>query len=118
MHIKPSDSGILLLVTRNGLGDDPPELQQKLAYNYFNLLNQSNLLPAAICFYTDGVKLCTEGSPVLEVLANLEKKEVRLILCSTCLEFFNLRDKVRVGIVSGMGDIIEAQWKASKVICI
>jgi hypothetical protein len=41
---------------------------------------------------------------------------VRLIVCSTCLDYFNLTDKVQVGIVGGMTDIIEAQAKAEKVI--
>jgi hypothetical protein len=39
-----------------------------------------------------------------------------LIVCSTCLNYFNLTDKVQVGIVGGMGDILEAQIKADKVI--
>jgi len=53
---------------------------------------------------------------VLGQLKALEEKGVRLIVCSTCLEYFNLVDKVKVGIVGGMTDIIEAQMKAEKVI--
>jgi intracellular sulfur oxidation DsrE/DsrF family protein len=74
------------------------------------------MLPAAICFYTDGVKLVVEGSPVLEPLKSLEARGVHLIICSTCLSYFGLEDKVRVGVVGGMTDIIEAQWRAGKVI--
>jgi predicted peroxiredoxin len=59
-----------------------------------------------------------EDSPVLESLQSLVNKGVRLILCSTCLNYFNLVDKVKVGIVGGMTDIIEAQMKAEKVISI
>ncbi|MGE5378982.1 MAG: DsrE family protein [Bacteroidota bacterium] len=43
---------------------------------------------------------------------------MRLICCSTCLDYFGLSEKVKVGIVGGMGDIIEAQAKAEKVITI
>ncbi len=46
----------------------------------------------------------------------MEQEGVRLIICSTCLDYFGLTDKVRVGIVGGMPDIIEAQGKAGKVI--
>jgi sulfur relay (sulfurtransferase) complex TusBCD TusD component (DsrE family) len=46
----------------------------------------------------------------------MEEKGVRLIICSTCLHYFGLTDKVRVGIVGGMPDIIEAQTRAGKVI--
>jgi hypothetical protein len=52
----------------------------------------------------------------LDVLKSLEAKGVRLILCSTCLNTFNLADQVRVGVVGGMPDIIEAQRCAGKVI--
>jgi len=100
------------------MGEAEPELQLKLAGTYFKLLDENNLLPAAICFYTDGVKLAVEDSPVLESLLSLETKGVRLILCSTCLNYFKLVDKVKVGIVGGMTDIIEAQRLAQKVISI
>jgi hypothetical protein len=43
---------------------------------------------------------------------------VRLIICSTCLDYFDIRDDVQVGIIGGMPDIIESQTKASKVITI
>jgi len=41
---------------------------------------------------------------------------VGLIICKTCLDYYGLVDKVRVGIVGGMGDIIAAQALANKVI--
>jgi intracellular sulfur oxidation DsrE/DsrF family protein len=112
------DSDTVILFTRNGMGDAEPELQIKLASTYLNLLDENNILPAAICFYTDGVKFVVDGSPVLETLKSLESKGVRLILCSTCLNYFNLVEKVKVGIVGGMTDIIKAQMKAGKVVSV
>ena len=110
------DSETVLLFTRNGMGDAEPALQLKLLTTYFKLLDENNILPAAICFYTNGVSLVVEGSPILDLLKSLEAKGVRLILCSTCLNYYNLADQVRVGIVGGMPDIIEAQRRAGKVI--
>jgi len=110
------DSETVLIVTRYGMGDAEAELQQKLITTYFKLLEENNLLPAAICFYTNGVKLVVEGSPVLELLKSLEGKGVRLVLCKTCLDYFNLVDKVQVGTIGSMADIIEAQRLAAKVI--
>lgn len=116
MSIPQSDT--ILLITRNGMGDGPQALQLKLIQTYFKLLDENRILPAAICFYTEGVKLAVTGSPVLDVLKAMEDKGVRLILCSTCLSYFNLTDQVKVGIVGGMSDIIEAQRQAGKVISI
>jgi len=98
------------------MGYADPALQHKLLDTYLKLIMENNSLPAAICFYTEGIKIVVEGSPFLERLSHLEQMGVRLIVCSTCLNYFGLSEKVRVGIVGGMSDILEAQSKASKVI--
>lgn len=112
------DSDTVILITRNGMGDAEPALQKKLVTTYFKLLDENNILPAALCFYANGVKLVVEGSPVLDSLQSLESKGVRLVLCSTCLDYYGLADKVQAGIVGGMTDILEAQRMAGKVISI
>lgn len=111
-------SSTVILITREGMGTAEPALSQELLQKYLRILAESSMLPGAICFYTHGVKLVVEGSPVLDLLKSLEEKGVHLIICLTCLNFFGLTDKVRVGVVGGMGDIVAAQWKANKVITI
>jgi selenium metabolism protein YedF len=106
----------VLLITRKGMGEGDPELQSKLIKTYFSLLDESDTLPAVICFYAEGVHLVVQGSPVLGTLQALEAKGVRLIICNTCLNYYNLKDKLAVGIKGGMPDIIEAQRRAAKVI--
>jgi hypothetical protein len=108
----------VVLVTNYGMGEAEEELQLLLIAKYFELLLQGGNSPSAICFYTDGVKLVCEGSPAIEQLQKLETAKVRLISCSTCLNYFSLHEKVQVGIVGGMGDILEAQVQADKVISI
>lgn len=116
MSAELSLKNTVILITREGMGYAEPALQQKLLETYIRLLQENDTLPDAICFYTEGVKLVVEGSPLLDQLQKIEQKGVRLIICSTCLNFFGLTDKVRVGIIGGMPDIIEAQVKAGKVI--
>jgi intracellular sulfur oxidation DsrE/DsrF family protein len=111
-------SPFTLLVTRNGMGNGDLELQQKLIKTYFQLLNESDYLPSVIAFYTDGVKLLVAGSPVLKELGALENKGVRLVACGTCLDHNGLSGQLEVGLPGGMTDIIEAQWRAEKVITI
>jgi hypothetical protein len=108
----------VILVTNYGMGKADEKLQLPLIAKYLELLLQGGNFPSAICFYTDGVKLVCEGSPVIELLQKLESLNVRLISCSTCLNYLGLNEKVRVGIVGGMGDILEAQIRADKVISI
>jgi len=110
------DNNTVLLITANGMGSAPQELQHLLSNKFLGLLLESNVLPAKILLYTDGVKLACKGSPVLDNLRKIEEHGVELILCSTCLDYFGLTDQVDVGIVGGMTDIIEAMQKTEKVI--
>jgi intracellular sulfur oxidation DsrE/DsrF family protein len=116
MSNKSPFSDTIILITKDGMGSADVTLQHKLLDTYLKLLMENSSLPAVICFYTDGVKLVVEGSPLLERLSQIEQQGVRLIVCSTCLTYFGLSEKVHVGIVGGMSDILEAQSKASKVI--
>lgn len=98
------------------MGQAEPELRQKLVHTYLTMLLDNQPLPLAICLYAEGVRLAVEGSPVLDVLKSLQERGVYLIICSTCVGYYNLREQVQVGIVGGMHDILEAQMRAEKVI--
>ena len=75
---------------QEALAKDQAELEQK---------------PDAILFYNDGVKLCCEGSTLLDDLRGLEAAGVEIIACGTCLNFFELADQLRVGRVTDMLEI-------------
>jgi hypothetical protein len=117
-ELREKSKSTAVLITRNGMGECEKELQQKLMSLYFTMLQENDFTPGAICFYADGVKLVVEGSPFLDILHELEQKGIRLIICMTCLKYYGLEDKVKVGIVGGMNDIVLAQWMADKVITI
>jgi sulfur relay (sulfurtransferase) complex TusBCD TusD component (DsrE family) len=108
----------VILVTRNGMGHAEPALAHKLFNAYFDLLIANNRLPACVCFYAEGVKLAVEGSPVLDVLRALEEKGVRISVCSTCLNYYGLMDKLAAGKAGDMQGLIYNQWGAGKVITI
>jgi hypothetical protein len=114
-----SNKDVVFLVTGEGIGSTAEQpLKDKLTQTWLRVMEQNHTMPRAICFYTGGVKLACEGSVVLDELASLEARGVRLILCQTCLDYFHLRDRVRVGIVGGMGDIVTAMWQADSVITV
>ena len=116
MATNPSEPSTVILINHEGMGQANVILQHRLIGTYLRLLLQNEMLPSAICFYTEGVKLVVDGSPVLEQLRSLEEKGVRMVVCSTCLNYYGLDDKLQVGVIGGMNDILEYQWKASKVI--
>jgi hypothetical protein len=106
----------VILVPREGLGSGEPELQLALMGKYLGLLLAGDLTPRALCFYTEGVHLVCDGSPVIESLHELEQRGCRLLVCTTCLEFYGLKDRQRAGHACAMPDILGAQLEAAKVI--
>ena len=58
----------VILITRDGMGSADGTLQHKLLDTWLRLLVENETLPHAICFYTDGVRLVVDGSPLLERL--------------------------------------------------
>ncbi len=108
---------IVIVFQSDGMGvTEVQPLRETLAKKFLALIQDAEPLPAAICFYTDGVKLVCTGSPILAELAALEARGVRLVICQTCLNTFGLADQVQLGIVGGMTDIITAMWGADTVI--
>ena len=117
-ELQANSQSTVVVVNSDGMGSAEQPLRHKLLKLYLAMLQENEFYPGAICFYADGVQMVVEGSPVLDLLRSLEEKGVRLIICSTCLQYFGLADKVAVGIVGGMSDIVLAQWMAGKVITI
>lgn len=91
------DAGTVLIFSANGMGNADEELRLKLAKIFLGLIASSGKAGGKICFYTEGVKLACEGSPVLDELASLQQSGVELVLCKTCLDYFGLTSQVRAG---------------------
>jgi selenium metabolism protein YedF len=71
-----------------------------------------------LVFLNSGVRLTIEGSPVLDVLVELEKSGVSILVCGTCLNFYGLLEQKKVGETTNMLDIVTSMQVANKVISI
>lgn len=80
---------------RMGVGEE--ELGAVLMRSFIKTQAQLEGKPQAIVFYNTGVRLCCEGSSLLEDLRSLEQSGVEIIACGTCLNYFSLADQLRVG---------------------
>ncbi len=86
-----------------GAGDD--ELGALLLRSFLKTQAQLDRQPDTIVFYNRGVFLCCEGSPLVDDLRALESAGVEIIACGTCLNFFDLVDRLAVGRVTDMLEI-------------
>jgi selenium metabolism protein YedF len=101
----------VLLVKSDVLGSGPDQLGTILMSVFTRLLGESAYKPAKIIFLNSGVKLCCEGSNVLEYLETLQEQGVEMLSCTTCLEYFDIKSKLKVGQATTMGKTIETLFE-------
>ncbi len=106
----------VIMLSSNLLGNGAEKLGDILMKSFVFSLTQSDELPAAIILMNSGVKLAVEGSDVLEHLETLEKNGVEIIVCGTCLDFYELKEKLCVGNVSNMYSILEVLMQAKRAL--
>ena len=79
-------------------------------------LTQQDELPDTILCYNGGAKLTCEGSESLEDLKDLAARGVEILTCGTCLNFYGITEKLQIGSVTNMYDIVERMSSADRVI--
>lgn len=107
---------VFLNKDRVGHGDD--ELGKMLMEAFLTNVLKVEPLPTHIAFMNSGVKLAIDGSEVLDILREMEKKNVNMLVCGTCLDYLGLKDKLAVGTISNQNEIVRTFAAASKVITV
>lgn len=100
-------SSRLILITSDEFGRGSRELGQLLMNNLIFTFTKSEEKPGTIIFVNSGVKLCAEGTPVSDELKVLQDGGTKILACGTCLDFYELKDKLVAGEVTNMYDIAE-----------
>ncbi len=107
---------ILFLNDKIGAGND--DLGRLLMNGFIYSLTESENMPGKLIFMNNGVKLCAEGSEAVKNLRMLEDRGAEILVCGTCLNFFDITDKLAVGKISNMYDISESMLEKSELITI
>lgn len=105
---------VMCATDRIGFGDDA--LGLKLMVNFLRTLKEMGDELWRLIFVNNGVKLTIEGSDVLDDLKGYEKNGLKILVCGTCLDHFNLLDRKQVGETTNMLDIVTAMQLADQVI--
>lgn len=106
----------VVVIRSNVMGEGDPELGKVLIKGFIYALSQQEDLPKTILFYNGGAYLTCEGSASLDDLKELELRGVRILTCGTCLNFYGLSEKLKVGEVTNMYEIAETMSKASLIV--
>jgi len=108
----------VIVINNDVFGHGDRILGEKLMGAFLKKIWVRNEKPEAILFYNAGVKLTAKGSTVLDVLTGLSESGVELLACGTCINFYELKDKMMVGRISNMEEISSTMMEAKSVITI
>ena len=111
-----SNEKMVIAISSDKMGEGIDELGDVLMTGFIYTLTEMDIMPTTVLFYNGGAKLTVEGAPTLEDLKTLDKMGVEILTCGTCLNYYNLGDKLAVGEVSNMYTIIERLQGADKLI--
>lgn len=112
------NDGAVIVIPSDIMGSGDPELGRILMKSFIYTVSETKPYPKAMLFYNSGVKLTIISSVVLDDLLNLEEAGVEIISCGTCLDFYDLKDKLGVGEISNMYTIYEKMNETENTITI
>ena len=98
----------VIFIKSNLLGEGEAELGDILIRGFISTLKEIDPLPDKIIFMNSGVKLPCENEEVINSLKELEKNGVEVLTCGTCLDYYNLTDKLKTGNISNMYEIVDS----------
>ena len=108
--------GMLVVLSANVMGGGDEKLGKSLMKAFVFALTKQDQLPDTILCYNTGAYLTCEGADTLEDLKLLESEGVTILTCGTCLDFYGLKEKLAVGGVTNMYDIVERMEHAAQII--
>ena len=108
--------GMLVVLSANTMGTGDVKLGTSLMKAFVFALTKQDQLPDTILCYNTGAYLTCEGADTLEDLKLLESEGVTVLTCGTCLDFYGLKEKLAVGSVTNMYDIVERMENAAQII--
>ncbi|MBN2616853.1 MAG: sulfurtransferase-like selenium metabolism protein YedF [Spirochaetales bacterium] len=106
----------VISINSNKMGHGSDDLGSILMQSFVNTLGKLDPLPSSIIFYNSGVLLCSKDSLVIDSLKKYEEMDISILLCGTCVEFYNIKDNLGAGKISNMYSIQETLNKAPRII--
>lgn len=114
--VPDSRSNVVIVISSDKMGEGSSELGTVLMKGFLYAVNQQEKLPKTILFYNSGAFLTCEGSSALEDLKSLEAQGVEILTCGTCLDFYGLTEKLKVGEITNMYIITEKMTQAGLIV--
>lgn len=110
------NEGLVVAIGQDRMGSGNDDLGRILIKGFIYSLVNSDIPPKAIIFFNSGVKLALENANTLDDLKTLKQKGTAVLVCGTCVDFYNCKNQVAVGEITNMYNIVEVLKLAGSVI--
>jgi len=107
---------VVVYINSHLMGGGDETLGSFLMKAFLKTLLDLDTKPNCLILINSGVQLASEGSKVLDSLIALSEKGVEILSCGSCLDFYGLKGKLKVGVVSNMVEIIQSMMEADRLI--
>jgi len=111
-----ANASYVISLASETVGRGPAELGAILMKGLMGTLKEVSPLPSHVVLYSSGVLLAVDGSPFADALRDLEQRGVKLLICGTCVDYYQKKAEIHVGTISNMLTILETLTRAGKVI--
>ena len=113
----PAGCGYAVFIGKDHMGEGDPQLGYNLMKMAIYTLSESEDVPASVLFMNSGVKLVAgDERQIIDSVNKLIEKGTEVLVCGTCLDFYGLKEQLKVGEVSNMYDILGRMQEAAKTI--
>lgn len=118
--VKPAggatETGTVLFISNDKIGGGERELGANLMKMFLYAYAEREEPPSMVMLMNAGVRLATENEETASHIKRLEEKGSEVLVCGTCLDYYGLKEKLKVGRVSNMYEIQSALVGAGRLV--
>lgn len=105
-----------VIISKNKMGEGSDELGKILIKGFIFSLTELEPPPAYVVFLNSGVFLTSYGSNAIDDLRKLSTKDTQILSCGTCVNYYELQEKLAVGVIANMYEITEIMASAGQIV--
>ncbi len=109
---------IMVLISGETLGRGDDGLGDMLMFSFLNTLKEMGPELWRVVLVNGGVRFTAEGSEGVPVLHELAERGVEVLACGACLGYFHILDRMQVGRVTNMLEVVTSMEQADSVITV
>ena len=106
----------VFVFSSNAMGRGDDALGETIMKAFIHTATELDKKPDVLVFYNSGVKLAAQDADSAADIAAMEKSGIKVLVCGTCVNYFNLSGKLGAGIISNMYDIINTMNSAGRIV--